>query len=105
LADGTGGSTVKNSAVSIDGSGNVDSVANLTASGVFNTSSGAYRVGGTQVVGAQAAAEADVSVTSGGSLTGMDTLSEISVVNAFNVLENKMNALLAKLRTHGLIDT
>jgi hypothetical protein len=105
LADGTGGSTVKSSAVSVDGSGNVDGVANLTASGVFNTTSGAYRVSGTQVVGARAAAEANVAVTSGGSLSGMDTLSEISVVSAFNALENKINALLAKLRTHGLIDT
>jgi hypothetical protein len=104
LADGTGGSTVKASSVLIDDSGNIDNVVNLTASGVFNTTQH-YRVSGTQVVGAQAAAEANVSVTSGGSLTGMDTLSEVSVVNALNAVENKMNALLAKLRTHGLIAT
>jgi hypothetical protein len=104
-ADGTGGSTVKASSVLIDDSGNIDNVVNLTASGVFNTSSGAYRVGGTQVLGAQQAAEANVAVTSGGSLSGMDTLSEISVVSALNAVENKLNALLAKLRTHGIIAT
>jgi len=103
-ADGTGGSTVKGSPIVVDDSGNVDNVANLTASGVFNTTQH-YRVSGTQVVGAQAAAEANVSVTTGGSLSGMDTLSEVSVVNALNAVENKMNALLAKLRTHGLIAT
>jgi hypothetical protein len=101
-ADGTGGSTVKASSVLIDDSGNIDNVVNLTASGVFNTTQH-YRVGGTQVVGAQAAAEANLSLTSG--LLGGDTLDEFAVVNAFQALENKMNALLGKLRTHGLIDT
>jgi hypothetical protein len=101
-ADGTGGSTVKDSSVLIDDSGNIDNVVNLTASGVFNTTQH-YRVGGTQVVGAQAAAEADVSLS--GSVLGGDTVDAIGIESALNALENKMNALLAKLRTHGLIDT
>ena len=102
-ADGTGGSTIQTSAVQVDDSGNMDNVANLTASGIVNTSSGHYRVAGTQVLGAQAAAEGNVSVSS--SFTGADTVDEAGLLSAINALENKVNALLAKLRTHGIIAT
>lgn len=102
-ADGTGGSTIQTSAVQVDDSGNMDNVANLTASGIINTSSGHYRVAGTQVLSAQQAAEANVSVS--GSFGGIDTVDEFAVANAINALENKMNNLLAKLRTHGIIAT
>lgn len=102
VADGTGGSTLKATPIQIDGSGNVDNVANLTASGVFNTTS-EYRVSGTKVLGAQQAAEGNVSSTV--NLTGGDTVSETATVAAINALENKVNNLLAKLRTHGIIAT
>lgn len=102
-ADGTGGSTIQTSAVQVDDSGNMDNVANLTASGIINTSSGHYRVAGTQVLGAQQAAEANVSVST--TFFGSDMVDESGLVGAISALENKMNNLLAKLRTHGIIAT
>jgi len=102
-ADGTGGSTIQTSAVQIDDSGNMDNVVNFTASGVINTSSGNYRVGGTQVLGAQAAAEANASVTA--SYIGSDTVDLIAIQNDVSQVATKLNNLLAKLRTHGIIAT
>lgn len=102
-ADGAGGSTIQTSAVQVDDSGNMDNVANFTASGIINTSSGNYRVAGTQVLGAQQAAEANVSVST--SFFGSDMVDESGLVGAISALENKMNNLLAKLRTHGIIAT
>jgi hypothetical protein len=91
--------------VTIDDSGNCDGIQNITFSGVANASNAAngYFVAGTKVVGQQAAAEADVSTT--GSLIGLDTIDEFTLLAAINALETKINNLLAKLRTHGLIDT
>ena len=56
-----------------------------------------------QLLTNQAAAEANVSVTS--SVTGSDTVDAATVIASINALENKVNALLAKIRTHGLIAT
>jgi hypothetical protein len=92
-ADGTGGSTIQSSAIAIDDSGNV--TGGVTAD--FTTS---YKVNGTKVVGTQAAPISDFSATSI-SGTGDD-----AGINAnFSSLETKFNDLLAKLRTHGLIQT
>ena len=92
-ADGTGGSTIQSSAIAIDDSGNV--TGGVTAD--FTTS---YKVNNIQVVGAQAAPISDFSATSI-SGTGDD-----AGINAnFSSLETKFNDLLAKLRTHGLIQT
>jgi hypothetical protein len=60
-------------------------------------------VNGVQLLTNQAAAEANVSVTS--SVTGSDTVDAATVIASINALENKVNALLAKIRTHGLIAT
>lgn len=60
-------------------------------------------VNGVQLLTTQAAAEANVSVTS--SVAGSDTLDAATVIASINALENKVNALLAKIRTHGLIAT
>lgn len=92
-ADGTGGSTIQSSAIAIDDSGNV--TGGVTAD--FTTS---YKVNGTKVVGIQAAPISDFAATSI-SGTGDD-----AGINAnFSSLETKFNDLLAKLRTHGLIQT
>lgn len=60
-------------------------------------------VNGVQLLTTQAAAEANVSVTS--SIAGSDMVDESTVLASINALENKVNALLAKIRTHGLIAT
>ena len=60
-------------------------------------------VNGVQLLTTQAAAEADVSVTS--SITGSDTVDATVLLAAVAALQNKVNALLAKLRTHGIIAT
>jgi hypothetical protein len=82
------------------GAGNGDTVfptAKAVFSGFFtaNTSinSPEYQSGGTKVVGTQQAAIADLA------LTGTDYATEYATINT------KMNDLLAKLRTHGLIAT
>jgi hypothetical protein len=96
---------IQASIVEIDDSGNCDGMQNITFSGVANASNGAnyYAVAGTRVVGAQQAAEPDVSTT--GSLVGSDTVDESVLLASINALETKINNLLAKLRTHGLIAT
>jgi hypothetical protein len=53
--------------------------------------------------GLRQAAEPDVSTTS--SLVGSDTVNENDLLTSINALETKINNLLAKLRTHGLIAT
>ena len=60
-------------------------------------------VNGVQLLTTQAAAEANVSVTS--SITGSDTVDAAVLLAAVAALQNKVNALLAKLRTHGIIAT
>ena len=60
-------------------------------------------VNGVQLLTTQEAAEANVSVTS--SLTGSDTVDATVLLAAVAALQNKVNALLAKLRTHGIIAT
>ena len=60
-------------------------------------------VNGVQLLTTQAAAEANVSVTS--SITGSDTVDAATVIASINALENKVNALLVKIRAHGLIAT
>ena len=60
-------------------------------------------VNGVQLLTTQAAAEANVSVTS--SITGSDTVDAAVLLAAVAALQNKVNALLAKLRAHGLIAT
>ena len=94
---------VQASIVEIDDSGNCDGMQNITFSGVANASNGAnyYAVAGNRVVGARQAAEPDVSTTS--SLVGSDTVNENDLLTSINALETKINNLLAKLRTHGLI--
>jgi len=60
-------------------------------------------VNGVQLLTTQAAAEANVTVTS--SITGSDTVDAAVLLAAVAALQNKVNALLAKLRTHGIIAT
>jgi hypothetical protein len=59
------------------------------------------KVAGTQVVGARALAEADAK----SDYTTGDLDSEAEVISAVNATNTKINNLLAKLRTHGLIAT
>jgi len=61
----------------------------------------AFKVGANQVVGAQATSQADLKAdyTTG----GLDT--EAEIIAAINATNAGFNTLLAKLRTHGLIDT
>jgi hypothetical protein len=62
-----------------------------------------YRVSGTKVLGAQAAAEANASVTA--SYIGSDTVDLTAIQNDVSEVATKLNNLLAKLRTHGIIAT
>lgn len=75
----------------------------LTTTSSVNTGVLGYKVSTIKVVGAQELAEANVSVTS--NITGSDTVNATTVLASIVALENKVNALLAKLRTHGLIAT
>jgi hypothetical protein len=93
-ADGTGGATVQASAVSIDDSGNV------TGATTYDCGTGGYKVSGTKVVGAQAAAEADIALTTSGFTSDAATHG-----SNYGTLNGKINSLLGKLRTHGLIAT
>lgn len=62
-----------------------------------------YRVSGTKVLGAQQAAEGNVSI--GGIYIGSDTTDNNAIQSDISAVANKLNALLAKLRTHGIIAT
>jgi hypothetical protein len=98
--DTTGKTLMVSTAYQNAGAGNGDTVfptAKAVFSGFFtaNTSinSPEYQSGGTKVVGTQQAAIANLS------LTGADYATEYATINT------KINDLLAKLRTHGLIAT
>lgn len=62
-----------------------------------------YRVSGTKVLGAQQASESTISITQG--LFGGDTVDELEVTNAIVALQVKINSIIFKLRTHGIIAT
>jgi hypothetical protein len=96
-ADGTGGSTVQASGITIDDSDNV------TGAATYDAGTGGYKVSGTKVIGAQATAEADISLET--SLTGSDSVNIFDLQQNFALTNAKINAILAKLRTHGLFAT
>lgn len=62
-----------------------------------------YRVSGTKVLGAQQAAESTISLTQG--LFGGETIDEFELTNAIVALQTKVNSIIIKLRTHGIIAT
>ena len=108
--DTTGKTIMVSTAYQNAGAGNGDTVfpaAKAVFSGFFTAATSInapeYQSGGTKVVGAQAAIEANVSVTS--SIAGSDMVDESTVLASINALENKVNALLVKIRAHGLIAT
>jgi hypothetical protein len=100
--DGVTGKKIQNSGVLIDDSDNVN----------IPTGQG-LQVNGIQVVTDQQAAEADVAAVSAISLgAGSDQVDRTTfntdlgtLVTEINAIKTKLNNLLAKLRTHGLIDT
>jgi hypothetical protein len=75
----------------------------LTETPVFDNMNvtGVYQVDGTQVLGPQAAAEADAKED----YTTGDLDSEAEVIAAINATNTTLNNLLAKLRTHGILAT
>lgn len=75
----------------------------ITTTESVNTGTQGYKVSTIKVVGAQELAEANVSATA--AITGADTVNATTVLASINALETKVNNLLAKLRTHGLIAT
>lgn len=98
--DTTGKTLMVSTAYQNAGAGNGDTVfpsAKAVFSGLFTAAvsinSPEYQSGGTKVVGTQQAAIADLA------LTGGDYATEYATINT------KINDLLAKLRTHGLIAT
>lgn len=95
VADGTGGSTLKASGVTIDSSNNV------TGAATYDAGTGGYKVSGTKVVGAQGSAIADATIT--GSYLGSDTVDEFSIATDMAELRDKINAIVAAMETHGLI--
>jgi hypothetical protein len=62
-----------------------------------------YQVNDIQVVTDQQAAEADLAAVP--DLTGADTIDQADLETYLGDIRTKLNNLLAKLRTHGLIDT
>lgn len=73
---------------------------------VFNTvdvGTGGYKVSTIKVVGAQAAAEANLALYT--SVPGIDTVDEAAIEQNFIDTNTKVNNILAKLRTHGLFAT
>ena len=74
-----------------------------TTGNVLIGSAGVLKIGGTKVVGAQAAAEADLALDT--SVPGIDTVDEASIEQNFIDLNTKINNILAKIRTHGLFAT
>lgn len=103
IVRGDGGAKgVQGSLVTIDDAGNVD----------IPTGQG-LQVNSTQVVTDQQAAESDAGAVSAITMTaGADTIDITSVdadlatlVTEINAIRTTLNNLLAKLRTHGLIDT
>ena len=62
-----------------------------------------YQVNDIQVVTDQQAAEADLAAVP--DLTGADTIDQSGLETYLGDIRTKLNNLLAKLRTHGLIDT
>ena len=73
------------------------------------TNGGHYRVNGTKVVGAQQLAVANTSAASGTATSGGYGFVDAAEFNAFlasvNETKAKLNDLLSKIRTHGLIAT
>ena len=62
-----------------------------------------YQVNDIQVLTDQQAAEADLAVVP--DLTGTDTIDQAGLESYLGDIKTKIDNLLAKLRTHGLIDT
>lgn len=100
--DGASGKNIQNSLVTISDGGTV------------NIPTGqAYQVNGTQVVTDQQAAEANaaaisaISVNAGADQIDRTTFNNdlATLVTEINAIRTTLNNLLAKLRTHGLIDT
>ena len=92
VADGTGGSTLKASGITIT-SGNM-------SGGAIADFSTSYKVNGTKVIGIQAAPISNFSAT-----TVFGTGDDGAINSNFSDLQTKFNDLLDKLRTHGLIQT
>ena len=68
------------------------------ASGIYYDTSGGYRVNNVQVVGAQGALIPDITETAGATYT-------VNEQQMLTDLKNDVNALLARLRAHGIIAT
>ena len=96
-ADGTGGSTVQSSGITIDDSDNV------TGAATMDVGTGGYKVSGTKVLGAQQAAESDIALLT--AIGGFDQVDATDIAANFGDLNNKINSILAKLRAHGIIAT
>jgi hypothetical protein len=72
----------------------------LDVNGNINTT-GVVKVADTQVLGAQAAAQADLKAD----YQALDLDTEAEIITAINATNSGFNALLAKLRVHGILDT
>lgn len=81
-----------------------DSDVGIDDNGSINIPTGeSYKVNSVQVVTNQQAAEADLAATP--DLTGADTVDQTDLESYLSDIKTKLNSVLAKLRTHGLIDT
>lgn len=88
----------------------IDTSQNADLAGNMNIGSGkAYKVNGTQVIGAQIAAIADAAAVSGTATSGgygcTDATEFNALMSAINAIKDKVNAAFGALRTHGLIAT
>ena len=110
--DGATGKLLQDSVVLVDNTGNVTGVVDLTASGDVKLATGkALIVNSIQVVSDQQAAEPDVAAVSAVTVTAGAQTIDITATDAtlatmvteINAIKTKLNNLLAKVRTHGLI--
>ena len=107
-ANGDLGSTIQSSAILINDSNDISGANNITAGNLINVASAnGYQVNGTKVLGVQGAAVADISsaYTSGDFSNGGTGTDPQTVSDAFNITDAKVDAILAALRAHGIIDT
>ncbi len=106
-ADGTGGNTIQSSGITIDDSNNIAGANNITASNLVNVAStNGYQVNGTKVLGAQGTAIPDLnSIHDSGDFSGSQTADLSAIASAFQDTDDKIDTILAALRTHGIIAT
>jgi len=107
-ANGDLGSTIQPSAVLINDDNDISGARNITAGNLINVASAnGYQVNGTKVLGAQGAGINSLSdaLTYSDFIDLSGNTDPTSVASEFNTTNERINEILAALRTHGIIAT